>query len=424
MAIATQEKLEVLDPPRTRRRYADMLRRPEAWYAVFTVYAAAVALFSGLGQDRVWGIWASGGYAIATLLAACWRSRLGRHAALAASLAGALAGPLTWLATQSPATPDVTVVMRSGVLLLHHGSPYLGSAQLAHGGWLAYNPYLPVMAIFGLPKALGWPGIAGDPRPWLAFATFGLLVAAFCAAGSGGSRRGGWHRGGSRRGGWHRAAFAVSSPVLAFPLAMGITDPPVIALTCLAIALAAHRSVTSAAIVIGVACAMKETAWPAAAVLAVMIAVRCGHRTAARFISGAAATALALTAALAPAALFHPGELIQNTIAYPLGLTAARSPAQSPLPGHLLATLGPAGHRAAMALLVTSMLIIAVSLLARPPATADAAAGRLAIALTLMFALCPATRFGYFAYPAALCGWLYLTRATRAYAPPPRLVTT
>jgi hypothetical protein len=30
--------------------------------------------------------------------------------------------PLTWLATQEPSTPDVTVVARSGVLLLHHGS--------------------------------------------------------------------------------------------------------------------------------------------------------------------------------------------------------------------------------------------------------------------------------------------------------------
>ncbi len=33
------------------------------------------------------------------------------------------------------------------------------------------------------------------------------------------------------------AALAISSPVMAFPLAEGITDPPVIALTCLALAL-------------------------------------------------------------------------------------------------------------------------------------------------------------------------------------------
>jgi hypothetical protein len=57
------------------------------------------------------------------------------------------------------------------------------------------------------------------------------------------------------------------------------------------------------------------------------------------------------------------------------------------------------------------MLGIGVSLLLLPPATARAAALRLALTLSLMFALCPATRFGYFAYPAALCGWLLMIGA-------------
>ena len=130
-----------------------------------------MAAFSGPGLDHWWGIWAAGGYAIAAVIAATRRARGGQVAALAVAVAGALVAPLTWLATQEPSTPDVTVVARSGVLLLHHGSPYLPLAQLAHGGWLAYNPYLPVMAVFGLPKALGLPGILGDPRPWLAAAT-------------------------------------------------------------------------------------------------------------------------------------------------------------------------------------------------------------------------------------------------------------
>jgi len=45
---------------------------------------------------------------------------------------------------------------------------------------------------------------------------------------------------------------------------------------------------------------------------------------------------------------------------------------------------------------------------AHPPADAPAAARRLALGLTLMFALSPATRFGYFAYPVGLYGWLAL----------------
>ena len=46
----------------------------------------------------------------------------------------------------------------------------------------------------------------------------------------------------------------------------------------------------------------------------------------------------------------------------------------------------------------------------RPPRDARAAAWRLAIGLTAMFTLAPATRWGYFVYPIALVGWLMLTR--------------
>ena len=96
---------------------------------------------------------------------------------------------------------------------------------------------------------------------------------------------------------------------------------------------------------------MKYTAWPALAIIAVMVAVRYGARPAVRFTVVVLASAAGLVAALAPAALRHPASILQNTVAYPLGLTAAKSPAQSPLPGHLLSTLGSGGHLAALALL-------------------------------------------------------------------------
>src|SRR5262249_34576582 len=149
---------------------------------------------------------------------------LGRQAALAASLAGALVAPVVWLATQAKATPDVTVVTNSASLLLHHANPYLPPVQLAHGGVLAYNPYLPVMTIFGLPHALGLRGLAGDPSPWLPAVTFLLFAAAFGAQ--------------ARPGALPNGAFAPASPLISFPIALGITAPPVLALTCLALALA------------------------------------------------------------------------------------------------------------------------------------------------------------------------------------------
>jgi hypothetical protein len=410
-------------------------RRRAVWYSGFALYAAGVALFSGPGLDHYWGAWAAGGYAIAALITVVTAGQapggrapggrapglrapglrapglqaLGARLAIAASLAGALAAPTIWLLTKEPTPPDVAVVARSGVLLLHHGTPYLPVAALSAGGWLAYNPYLPVMALFGLPGALGLPG---KTWPWLIAATFLLLYATFrvtlAPRASGG-----------RRAALGHAAFWLACPVMAFPLTMGITDPPVIALTCLALALLARsarqagdrarrRDTVLAVLALGVACAMKYTAWPALAIVVVMVAARAGARPAVRFTVMVLAAAAALVAALAPAALRHPASILENTVSYPLGLTTAKSPAQSPLPGHLLATLGSGGHLAALVLLAAAGLAIAVSLVVAPPATPAAAARRIAIGLTALFLLSPATRFGYFIYPISLYAWALL----------------
>ena len=404
-----------------------MMRGRAVWYAVFAVYAAGVALFSGPGLDHWWGAWAAGGYALAAVAEATLsrRSSRGGRLAIAASLAGAVAAPTLWLMTREPTPPDVAVVARAGALLLHHGTPYLPTAALSAGGWLAYNPYLPVMALFGLPGALGLPG---KTWPWLIIATFLLLYATFRVT----PTRTATDEG-ARRSALGRAAFWLACPVMAFPLTMGITDPPVIALVCLALALLARagradrapanraqadgalqHDAVLAALVLGVACAMKYTAWPALAIIAVMVAVRGGARSAVRFTAVVLATAAGLVAALAPAALRHPASILQNTVAYPLGLTSAKSPAQSPLPGHLLSTLGSGGHLAALALLAAAGLATAASLVIAPPATPAAAARRISIGLTALFLLSPATRFGYFIYPITFYTWAML--ASRADA--------
>jgi hypothetical protein len=410
MAIATPSRSPQTHPPARPRLVTPsagsrftavlaVLRRTGVWYAAFAIYAGAVAAFSGPGNDRWWGIWAAGGYAVAALAALCWGSR-GSAVAVIVSLAGALAAPLAWIATHGPATSDTQVVTRSATLLTEHGTPYLPVADLT--GWIAYNPYLPVMSLFGLPHALGLTGLAGTTGVWLGLVTLGLFGLAFRVAG--------------RRDALRLGAFVTATPVVAFPLALGITDPPVLALLCLALALlgrAMHkptgRAVLAASVTVGVACAMKYTAWPALPVLAALLAYRDGFRAAGRFVAGAVGTAAALIAVCAPAALAHPAALVQNTLAYPLGLTHAKSPAQSPLPGHLLASLGPAGHDTAVALLVLSGLAVAVSLMVRPPASIQSATLLVALSLALMFALSPATRFGYFAYPIGLCGWVALT---------------
>jgi hypothetical protein len=87
------------------------------------------------------------------------------------------------------------------------------------------------------------------------------------------------------------------------------------------------------------------------------------------------------------------------------------------LPGHLLAMLGPAGQAVAVGLLIAAGAAIAVSLVVRPPRDGRAAVVRIAVGLAMMFALSPATRFGYFAYPVGLVGWLALSSTPDTQSP-------
>ena len=370
--------------------------------AVFTAYATALAIDTG-HADRTWAIWAAAAYGVTTLI--LWLTRdknVPVMVPLLVALAGALAAPVTWLITRVSPTAEVDVISRSAVLLLQHGSPYLPQGQLA--SWLSYNPYLPVMALFGLPRALGASGLFGDPRLWLTATSFILIWAAFAIAAP---HR---HCESCRHHVWLSTVFIAASPVIAFPLAVGITDPPVIALMFLTLALIAKPSnVYRAAVALGVACAMKATAWPAVPVLTAMLSARDAARSAWRFVGTTVVVAVVLSCALAPTALSNPVAFLQNTVLFPLGLTKHKTPAASPLPGHLLAMTGMAGHWTAVGLLIASGLGFAISLVVRPPADARASALRLALGLAVMFTLAPATRWGYFVYPMGLLGWMALT---------------
>jgi hypothetical protein len=126
--------------------------------------------------------------------------------------------------------------------------------------------------------------------------------------------------------------------------------------------------------------------------------------------------AVVLIALLDPAVLFKPAAtvaLVQNSVLFPLGLTRDKTPAESLLPGHLLTTMGTAGHLASVGLLLAAGLAVAISLVIRPPRDVPAAIWRLAIGLSLIFLLGPDVRFGYFLYPFGLLGWLALTQETK-----------
>jgi len=376
-------------------------RRVIAWYAAFAMFAVAVFAASRQPVQWIWGAWAAAGYALAALTAAVWRSR-GRQAALLMALAGALGAPLAWQVTFGSTMSladegSLKVVARSAGLLLHHGTPYLAAGQISRV--LDYNPYEPAMAIFGLPAAAGLHGAAGNPRLWMGVTAAAVLAAAFRVATPGRAL-------GS-------TAFALGSPVLALPLTTGLTDLPVLALLSLTLAgtaaPAGRRVQLAAAIALGAACAMKATAWPALPVILAMLAARDGARAATRFAVTAGITTTALVAATAPASVTAPAALFQNLVLFPLGMTRYQTEADSPLPGHLLAATGPAGRWAAITLLCAAGLAAGASLVIKPPADIQAAAWRLAVTLAMLFALAPASRWGYFVYPAALLGFASMT---------------
>jgi hypothetical protein len=384
-----------------------------AAYAAFGAYAVAAAVFSG-GRDQVWAIWAACGYAVALFMLWRWSGMRVRIAAAGVSVALAVLAPLLWLSVAYRLEDGMMVIDRSATLLLHHGLPYLSGAQVT--SWLSYNPYLPVMTLFGLPSAAGLGGLAGNSGVWIALGTVVPLTAAFWIARP--------HRGCAtcHRDALLATAVAVASPVVGLNLAVITTDPPVLAFILLALALAGRPAGTSrvagavgSGVALGVACDLKSTAWLAVPVLAAMFAARDGARAAGRFVAASAVTVVLLVAALAPAALTSlrgADALVQNSVLFPLGLTRYKTPAESLLPGHLLTAMGAAGHVISVGLLLAAGVGIVISLVIRPPRDVPAAAWRLAVGLALIFLLGPDVRFGYFIYPLGLIGWLALTATT------------
>jgi hypothetical protein len=374
-----------------------------AAFVACAIFATGVALFSHNDLHRRWGVVAAVAYLLAAVAVLAWRSR-GLDLALLMCVIGALVVPLFWNAATGKHQPEVTVIQRSAGQLVHHHSPYQSVATLAtvHNP-NAYNPYLPVMSLFGVPRALFGSSAMTDPRVWFGLAfllVFGLALALVGA-----------------RHVLRWTLFIAATPVIAFELAVGGTDVPILALICLSLALLWKwpRHVL-AGLAIGVAAAAKATAWPAIVVAAVLIGVRDGRRQVLHFLAAAAAAAGAL---IGPVALVWPSALVDNTIMFPLGLTNITSDAASPLPGHMIAQTGHAGHVIAVVLLVLAGVAIAVSLVVRPPRDVPAASWRLIIGLTLMFLLAPATRFGYFIYPAALLAWLLVSLLAQRRAPDP-----
>ena len=378
------------------------IRRP--WIAgaflACALFAGGVSLLSTNGLHRTWGIVAACGYAAAAVLA--WRAR-GTDLALAVSVCGALIVPLAWLAWTGRGQPEVGVIARSAQLLIHHGTPYQPPAVLSHTrDPNAYDPYLPAMTAFGLLWAVAGPGLLADPRIWFGVAFVVFFALALRVAKAADVVR------------W--TVFVTATPIIAFELAVGGTDVPIIALMCLGFALLwQHPRPVLAGLAFGAAASMKATAWPAVIVAFSLVLARDGKRAVAVMTAVSASVVAVL---VGPFAALDPDSLVKNTILFPLGLASVTSQAVSPLPGHLIAQTGHAGRLFVVAMLALSGLAVLASLVVRPPLTVPSAVFRLVIGLVLMFTLAPATRFGYFIYPGGILAWLVVSFAGQRARPP------
>lgn len=318
-----------------------------------------------------------------------------------------------WLITPGSwaAQPEVWVIERSATLLLQHGTPYVDVTALDRPPEVNdYTPYGPVMALFGLPRAIfgGNPvtDALTDARWMFALAAVACVLGALRLL----------HR---PRIPVLSAQLALACPLTALTWAVAGPDLAIAGLLVLACALAATGRAGWSGFVLALVISAKLIVAPAFAVLAVLIWVQAGKTAAraalGRFVTTVAGTTLVLHL---PVYLVDPRAFTEHVLRFPLGMGVVHSPAASPLPGHLLAELGPAGRVLALVLVGLAAVLMLVWLARRPPATGSAALVRIAVGLGALILLTPATRYGYLVYPVILLGAALTFRAAGPLRPP------
>ncbi|WP_257980538.1 glycosyltransferase 87 family protein [Streptomyces sp. CB02959] len=362
------------------------------------VSALVVGLLSPADTaQEAWGLAAALGYGCAALIAAKSSTPWAPAPAVVA-VVGAAVVPLLYLTVINKAQMEVGVVERAADLLFASGTPYHPTPQAVRD----FNPYLPGMALFGIPHMLFGDTPFTGARLWFVIGFLAAVAGAVRVLTHGRNPSIGQATASHGTTGRTGVLWLIACPVVALPLTIGGVDPPVIGLICLALAFTRRGDAGRAGLALGLAAALKWTAWPAIPVLIAVLAVSNGKRAAAKCAAGSLGIAVC---AVLPVALADTGAFYQNVVLYPLGLGPTASSAQSPLLGHLISTLVPHGETVTVVLIALSALGVGASLLFRPPRSAVAGADRLALGLILAIVLSPATRIGYAIYPVVLLAW-------------------
>lgn len=401
---------------------ADLVRR---WTSLEPLHSDAVlyalsALFAlGLGSTSRepaqwhWGYLAVAPYA-GSALGAAWLARrrlrretLIRLALLVIVVLGAVALPLILEARwrqldnrPSLAQPEVGVIERAGQYLYEGQDPYQvyeKNGHLIHAvkglpAFESFFPYFPLMGVFGLPSAETHLGHGlTDARIVMSLMTLlvsGLGIGLLQA---------------TRRQKIRVVQILLALPTGALFLATGGDDMPILALSLLGVAALQRRNSVLAGVSLGLAAAMKLTAWPLA-LGALLVARRADDRRTWR--TTAVIIVAIVVGTVLPFVVRAPVAFMSNVFAFPLGLTTVVSPAASALPGHVLTTLwSPLGHvLAPLAFAVGGY--IGVSYARRHwPLDLSRMLAMLAVAFTVMICVATATRVGYLIYPLNFALW-------------------
>ena len=403
---AYAEPMVTPSPSTARRSGADL-----GIYAVSGVFAFVTAHVSTLPAYQVWAHRSQLTYASATVAAfviLIMSRRLSASVSLGLRVLlammvfiGAAVAPLFTNVVQRErhgaiyVQDEVITTEQAARDLLAGSSPY-SRRPPTEGAEARPFPYLPLMAAFGLPRALLPASAWNDAR--LAFTATSLIVVFFALTAA------------SRAPPNARLRvfqLLLTAPPAALALATGGDDIVVLALLLLAILLKqSDRHVVSSA-TICCAALMKATAWPLLLLLAAT-AHRSPGRWRLRFQPSVGH--LLLPAALLPVLVVDGRGLLADTVLFPLGLLPRLS--ERP-PLHLVPLIW------SLVLAVAASCCLCLRRL--PLLSPTGAAARAGVVTAMLLAVLPAARPGLWVYPISLVAWSMLLRPQPGARPTPSL---
>jgi hypothetical protein len=403
-----------------------LLYAASALFALVTIYTSTNALY------EVWGRMALTPFAFGAVASGVlWfvvrrirrqragltaaqhrRAWLARITVAVCVFAGSLAIPLgfeiLWRfdgVAGSHQQPEVQTVEVGGQDLVKGQDPYHPLVRLPHAvkyhapgepNYAGFLPYLPLMAVLGIPSDIWRNNGLSDARIFFCVTTLVVAAVALWLCRADGRRK-------------IRALQAlVILPLASLPLATGGDDIPVVAFLLLAMVLAQRRQPFASGVALGIASAMKFTAWPVALLALFAARGKEGERRPLRMLAG---ILLVAVPTIFPFALRGPFAIFDDVVLFPLGLSAIPSTAASALPGHVLVSAFPSLSRA----LPLSVGIVLGAFLTRhlykhTPKTVAEVCTIAGIVMSALILLAPNPRVGYLLYPINFFVWAYLLK--------------